>query len=308
MKKKRRVFMIAAMVVLVILGVLVGAAGFLMAGYSMGINAQTLDEAWAWQSSHYDTSWYAGVEKQDYTVSSFDGYALHVQLLSNPAPSGRYVLISHGYSDNRYGALKYARMYLNLGFHVLIYDLRGHGENEPTFCAYSARESRDLDALIRDSRTRYPDAAVFGLHGESLGAASSIAALKYQPRVDFVVADCGFSAIAPVLQKGLEGMQIPGWLVNVASLCAKIRFGYSYDDMRPIDSLKDSTVPLLFIHGAEDDFITPDHSEAMQKAAQGYSEIHLFPGAGHAASVLTAPEEYGQYVEAFLKTIGVLPE
>ena len=43
----------------------------------------------------------------------------------------------------------------------------------------------------------------------------------------------------------------------------------------------------------------------MAKATQGYSEIRLIPGATHAASVLTAPEEYQQYVAAFLKKIGV---
>lgn len=291
------------LIVLCALALLTLALGFFLAKFSMGIRRQTLEQARAWQEEHYDISWYDGLQKEDYTVASEDGYVLHVQKLTNPQPAKRYILISHGYTDNRFGSLKYARMYLDLGFNVILYDLRGHGENEPTFCTYSVRESMDLNALIRDCRARYPEAEEFGLHGESLGCATSIAVLKYHPPVDFVVADCGFSEITSVLQGGLKGMHLPPFLVYVASLCAKLRYGYSFDQMRPIDSLKDNRVPILFIHGEADDFILPAHSRAMAQATAGYSELHLIQGAGHAASVLTDPELYRQYVRDFLRTI-----
>lgn len=292
-----------ALIILLALILLTLALGFYLAKYSMRIQRQTLAQARAWQEEHYDISWYDGLQKQDYTVKSYDGYILHVQLLVNPEPTDRYILISHGYTDNRFGSLKYTRMYLDLGFNVILYDLRGHGENEPTFCTYSIRESRDLNALILDCRERYPDMTEFGIHGESLGSATSVACLKYRPPIDFVVADCGFSEIASVMQAGLRAMHLPSCLVHVASLCARIRYGYLYYEMRPIDSLADNKIPILFIHGEKDDFILPAHSKAMQKATAGYSELHLIPGAAHAASILTAPDQYREYVESFLNTV-----
>lgn len=296
--------MTAVWIILAVLCVLFVALGFFLADYSMKIRRQTLEQARKWQSEHYDISWYDTIKKQDYTVKSYDGYVLHVQKLFNSQPSDRYILISHGYTDNHIGSLKYSRMYLDLGFNVILYDLRGHGENEPTFCTYSIRERRDLEALIRDSRARYPEAKVFGIHGESLGSATSIAVLEYKPPIDFVVADCGFSEITTVMQGGLRGMHLPAWLVHWASVCAKVRFGYYYHQMRPIDSLADNRIPILFIHGDRDDFIIPAHSQKMQKATKGYSELHLIPGATHAASILTAPEDYKRYVQAFLQKIG----
>lgn len=293
--------MIIAIIILATLLALLAAVGFYFAGYAMGIRRQTLEDARAWQAEHYDLSWYDALEKRDYTVTSYDGYELHVQLLANPAPADRFVLISHGYTDNRFGALKYAKIYLDMGYSVIVYDLRGHGLNAPTFCTYSVRESRDLDALIRDSRRRYPEARVFGLHGESLGAATSVAVLKYRPAVDFVVADCGFAEIAPVLRGGLKAMKLPGWIEGVAGVCAKLRYGYGFYQMRPIDSLAESETPVLFIHGAADTFITPDHSQRMRDAVRGYSALRLIDGAGHAASVLTAPETYAGYVKGFLE-------
>lgn len=296
--------MTAVWIILAVLCVLFVALGFFLADYSMKIRRQTLEQARQWQSEHYDISWYDTIKKQDYTVKSYDGYVLHVQKIFNSQPTDRYVLISHGYTDNHIGSLKYTRMYLDLGFNVILYDLRGHGENEPTFCTYSIRERRDLEALIRDSRARYPEAKLFGIHGESLGSATSIAVLEYKPPIDFVVADCGFSEITTVMQGGLRGMHLPAWLVHWASVCAKVRFGYYYHQMRPIDSLKDNQIPILFIHGDKDDFIIPAHSQKMQQATKGYSEIHLIPGATHAASILTAPEDYKRYVREFLQKIG----
>ena len=284
-----------------VLLILIAGIGFFFANYSMSIRRQTLEEARAWQESHYDLSWYDPLEKADYTVKSYDGYVLHAQYLRNTESTDRYVLISHGYTDNRFGALKYAKIYLDSGFNIIVYDLRGHGLNEPTFCTYSVRERKDLFAMILDSRERWPDMKFFGIHGESLGAATSVAVLEEHPPVDFVVADCGFSEIIPVLKGGMKQLHLPACLVDLASVCAGIRFGYRYQEMRPIDSLKDNRTPILFIHGAQDAFILPEHSEKMKEATQGYAEVHLIPGAGHAMSVLTDPETYRKLVFSFLQ-------
>ena len=289
------------LIVLLVLLALVAGFGFIMSGYAMRIKAQTLEEARKWQEARYDLSWYDKWEKRDYVVQSYDGYALHVQLLPNPASGGHYIILSHGY--NRIGSLKYARMYLDMGFNVIIYDLRGHGLNAPTFCTYSVREGRDLDALIRDTRTRYGDIRLLGLHGESLGAATTVAALKYRPQVDFAVADCGFAEIGSILRAGLRNMRLPGWLLSVAGVFSKLRYGYAYPEMRPIDSLAGNTVPILFIHGDADGFIPYSHSEAMCRAAGDKGELRLIPGAKHAASIFTDPEAYRRYVEDFIQRV-----
>ncbi len=294
--------MIAIWIALALLAVIVGL-GFYLARFAMTGKRQTLDEARAWQEAHYDLGWYDALEKRDYIVKSGDGYALHCQLARNPEPSDRYVIISHGYTDNRFGALKYGRLYLDLGFNLIVYDLRGHGLNAPAFCTYSVRESEDLNAVIADARARFGDMKALGLHGESLGAATTVAVLKYAPAVDFAVADCGFAEITPVLVGGLRAMKLPGVLVHVASACAKLRYGYGFGRMRPIDSLAESRAPLLFIHGAEDDFITPDHSQRMFDAARGEKRLVLIPGAKHAGSVLTDPAMYAEAVGTFVKKV-----
>ncbi len=282
---------------------LAAAGGFFISSQAAGGKRQSLEEAMKWQQEHYDTSFYDPLEKTDYTISSFDGYTIHVQLCKAPAPTDRYVIITHGYTDNHIGMLKYMPMYLDAGFNCILPDLRGHGQNEPAPCTFTALEARDLDCLIKDTRERYENISILGLHGESLGAASTIGVLRYTRDVDFAVADCAFADIENVLTGTIKVKALSPVLARSASLASKMHYGYSFDQMRPIDALEGSHVPVLYIHGEKDTFITPDNSRRMYEASPAGSEIHFIPDAGHAQSVLCHPDLYREYLNAFLRKI-----
>lgn len=293
-------------IVLIVIFILFIGLSYGLCYYATHVKRQSFEEALAWQKDHYDTSFYDPLEKVDYKITSYDGYIIPVQLLKNPVPTDKYMLITHGHTDNHYGMLKYTKMYLDYGFNVILHDLRAHGENVKTICTFSIRESKDLDVLIKDCRNRYPDMKFFGIHGESLGSATSLAVLQYKPEIDFVVADCGFAEIIPVMQGGLRGMHLPTWMVYPASFVSRILYGYSFTDSRPIDALKDNEIPILFIHGADDTYILPSHAERMHEANKGYSEVHFIPGAEHAGSMLTNPSAYRKIVKEFLEKIGIM--
>ena len=279
------------------------ASCIFLASYVVNGKRQTFEEALNWQSERYDTFFYDETEKEDYTVQGDEGYLLHVQLLKAPEESSRYMIITHGFTDNRMGALKYARFYRELGFNCVIYDIRGHGENEKTFTTYGKKEGKDLALLIEDTRKRYTDLTALGLQGESLGAASTIMSLRYHPQVDFAVADCGFSDIENVLRNGIKNMKLPGFLADMQNLGLMMKYGCSFKDMRPIEALADSSVPVMFIHGEDDTLIDPKNSQDMFNAAKGCKEIHLIPGAEHALSAIVAPEQYLGYIRSFLEKV-----
>ena len=294
--------MIFACIVLVLIIMFLGLCWW-MAGYVMTGDRQSLEEAFEWQKEHYDTSFYEPLEKTEYTIEGHDGYGLHALFLKNPADTDKYMIISHGYTDNRIGDLKYVKIYLDNGYNCVLYDLRGHGKNAPTCTTYGIYEAKDLCKVIEDTRKRYSNIAVLGIHGESLGAATSITSLKYKPEIDFVVADCGFSDIENVIRGAYKSRKLPEWLFDIADLGARMRFHLSLKDMRPIDSLPGNTLPILFIHGAEDDFILPKNSENMKNATAGYAEFYTIPKAGHAESVITDPDAYRGYVTGFLEKV-----
>jgi len=278
--------------------------GTYFANYALYGRRQTLEESREWQENHYDISWFDKLEKEAYVVTAEDDYKLHTFLLKNPVPANKYVIISHGYSDTRYGSLKYARLYLKLGFNCIIYDLRGHGENEPTFCTYGIREGKDLATIVKDTVERYGENISIGLQGESLGSSSTVASLKYLraiKQVKFAVSDCGFCEIMNVLRVGIRSFHLPVKLVDISSRIAKYMCGYTFKEMRPIDSLNENRIPIMFIHGDADDFILPVNSHLMFERTKGYRVLHLIPEAKHAESVLNAPTLYLKYLRTFLQ-------
>ena len=90
----------------------------------------TLDKEISWEKEHGLWGNYDSYEKEEYTVKGDKDYELHVTLVKNPVETDKYVIISHGFKSNRYGAVKYVDTYMDLGFNCIIYDLRDHGENE----------------------------------------------------------------------------------------------------------------------------------------------------------------------------------
>ena len=147
--------MVITVAILAVLLVLIIGAGFFFASSSMGIRRQTLDEARKWQEEHYDLSWYDPLEKTDYQVASYDGYMLNVELIRNPEVTDKYILLSHGYTDNRFGSLKYTKMYLDLG----CTGKRRPGHSDPglhsqvpagdIWNSWRGARSRNLDCLSR---------------------------------------------------------------------------------------------------------------------------------------------------------------
>ena len=119
--------------------------------------------------------------KNSYTIEGKDGYVLHATFVDNEAVrgTGKYMIILHGRTSTRYGAVKYLTSYIKLGYSCVIYDARYHGVNVRDVCTLGNYESEDLMKVIEDTRNRYHDIKVLGLHGESMGSSAALIATKF---------------------------------------------------------------------------------------------------------------------------------
>lgn len=249
-------------------------------------------------------------DKEDYIVKGMDGYELHCAKISTPETTGtgKYLIYSHGHQSNMYSASKYCDSYIALGFTCIIYDQRGHGANEKAICSMGGFEAQDLNFLIEDTYTRYGDVDILGLQGESMGTSTSLNVLKYTDKVDFVVADCGFESLKFMVHDMYNDMYLYPF-GTCADIGFKLLYGIDDAEVSGIDALKGKGVPILFIHGADDDWIDVQNSEDMYAEAQkyGYTELWLVPGAKHARSRQVAGEaEYRSHIESFLESAGVI--
>ncbi len=300
---------VALWIVIIVIAMVAGLS-FVFAHMITHGKRQTLDESWEWELSHVPAvRKFSRDMLTDYVIKGPKGEDIHVALLVSPEPSDKYVILAHGYTDNRFGMMKYVPHYYDLGFNCILFDERGHGESAPEPCSYGPRELDYLMAVVKDTLERYGGSGfVLGLHGESLGGATvlmSLAEPLVKENVKFVVDDCGFADIVTVLKVGLKMYHVPVWFLYPALLAAWVMYGFKLWKARPIDYVYGNKIPLLCMHGAKDDFIVPEHSKRVYEATGGPREIHLFEGAWHAMSAVDRPEEYGEVLSEFLKSLGL---
>ena len=71
--------------------------------------------------------------------------------------------------------------------------------------------------------------------------------------------------------------------------------------MSPEYFVKYSDIPVLFLHGAKDNFILPYHSDILFNAKKGEKEQHIFPHGTHANSVFDDEVEYEEVLTNYIK-------
>ncbi|MCR4556243.1 MAG: lysophospholipase [Saccharofermentans sp.] len=249
-------------------------------------------------------------DRKKYVIKGKDGYVLHAEFVDTESVrgTGKYVIICHGHTSNRYGSVKYVNSYIKLGFSCLIYDARNHGANAPDICTLGNIESEDLKCIIDDTCNRYPDIRILGLHGESMGSSTVLSVVRFAPRIDFIVADCGFMSCYDVVHDGYGNLHL-AFLSAPINLAGKVLYHVDMKETNALKCLENNRYPVLFIHGSNDRLIKPYHSMKLREAASkngAYTELIMVEGAGHAVSRQVAGfEKYTGYIESFLKRIGI---
>jgi alpha-beta hydrolase superfamily lysophospholipase len=230
------------------------------------------------------------------------------------------VIILHGITWTRYGGMKYAAGFIERGWNVVLFDLGGHGASPAGSLpapAYGYYERYDLDAVVDWTRSRFPGKGPLVLIGESMGAAT---VLQYAPlgapldrdrrdwKMDVLIADCSYTSLAEELLVCIKSIHIPSFLAypvrGVVGFFLKRFRGYGLFDAAPQDAVLASAVPVLFIHGKEDNFIPFRMSVRMEErrrqAGFDASGLVLIEGAAHAMSILTDAETWYREVFAFI--------
>ena len=217
----------------------------------------------------------------------------------------KVAVVCHGQTVTRAGAIKYAKMFYDFGFNVVIFDERYFGETTGDYCTLGWKEPEDIKAVIRYAREVFGENCFLGVHGESMGAGSSLKALDTE-KPDFVIADCPFSDVG-LLIHDLSWQK--AWILAPLAMkrARKIgikRNGLDYTLVKPIESVSKADVPVCFFHGKTDNLINCKHSVMMYEALKNpLKEIHLMENTDHARSVFNYPKEYVEIMKSFIEKI-----
>jgi len=257
-------------------------------------------------SKRFDERWYELVRKDDIWIKSPNGYLLKAVFLK-PLETARTVIICHGVTENKVNSMKYARLFERLGFNSVIFDHRRHGDSGGKTTSFGYYEKIDLHVIVRAVRERIGKRALLGIHGESMGAATTILyAGTFKDEANFHIVDCPFSDFSEQILHILR-TNTPirsAMALRVANVFLKMRDGYTLNLVSPREVVRNITKPVLFIHSMEDDFILPHMTEELFEAKQGDKMMKLFKKGAHAKSFNDNPLQYEKTVQEFLGRFG----
>lgn len=268
---------------------------------------QSIDEKSS--SGQLDLEMIDSLDQESFKVMSPLGYDLKGKIFLYDG-SRKVVILVHGYTSNYTDMLKYLMLWRNLGFTVMAFDQRGHGDSGKALITMGYRESQDLQAMVSYARQRFGSSCILGLHGESMGATTVMMAVsRIVPHVDFAVEDCGYSNLydqCAHIASSLYHMPKRPYM-NLARAYVKREHGFDMlDDVnaeKSLESAKDT--PMLFVHTDSDSFVPTSMVFRNYGSKPGFKRIRLFKGSGHATSFSEHREDYAKCVQDFLKELGI---
>ncbi|WP_427138661.1 alpha/beta hydrolase [Psychrobacillus psychrodurans] len=259
-------------------------------------------------SKRLDEAWFNAVNKTEQWIESKNGYSLKA-IFVEPLETNNYVVICHGVTENKINSLRFVRMFERLGFNSVVYDHRRHGDSGGKTTSFGFYEKVDLQSIVEAVRERAGKDAVLGIHGESMGAATTLLyAGSIIDDADFYISDCAFSDFEQqVFHIMTQTTPLRTSLaIRFANLFLKLRDGYTLNLVSPIDVIDKIEKPVLFIHSLQDDFILPKMTEDLYEKKQGPKTLKLFDIGEHAKSFNENSKEYEQVVADFLQENGLL--
>lgn len=245
---------------------------------------------------------------KEYTIKSFDGLTLYAKYYEykKDAP---VELMFHGYRGRGERDLcGGVQRCFALGRSAFIVDQRTAGKSEGSVISFGINESRDcldwVDFLIK---TLGDDIKII-LTGISMGASTVMIAsgCDLPKNVIGVLADCGFTSAKEIIKIVIKEMKLPADLLYpFVKLGAKLFGHFDLEKTSSIEQVSKSKVPVIFIHGEDDDFVPCDMSRRAFENCNAPKKLVTVKGAGHGLAYIIDRDLYMESVREFDKVMGI---
>lgn len=215
-----------------------------------------------------------------------------------PAEQPKRILIAmHGWRSSwsrDFGVI--APFWHDNGCSVLYAEQRGQGASEGEYMGFGMLERYDCLKWAQWANEYNPDNLPIYLVGLSMGATTVLMAgdLELPENVRGIMADCGFTSAHDIWKHvAEENLHLHYGLYATAAndLCKK-RISIGSRECSTVDVLKQCKVPVLFIHGADDNFVPVRMTYENYAACTSEKHLLIIPGADHAMSYCVDTKAY----------------
>ena len=238
-------------------------------------------------------------------TQSFDGLSLKGRYyhFKDGAP---IAIIMHGYRSNycRDGNGGF-KICTNYGLNVLLPDQRAHGKSGGKTITFGIKERFDCVSWTNYLIDRFGEDTKIILVGLSMGASTVMMASDIAPQnVKGIIADCGFSSPKDILTEVAEQMKLPPKAAYFFTKLSARMFGsFDTEGASAVKSVANTDIPILFIHGENDDYVPCHMSKTCFDACKSEKYLLTVPNASHGMSYYIDTDKYTDMVNEFLDKV-----
>lgn len=233
-----------------------------------------------------------------------DGIKLSGKEILSKKVSHRWAILVHSYRTDFSFVEPYARKYQEKGYNTLSPDNRAHGASGGKYIGMGYLDQYDILRWIDYILEKDPEAEIV-LHGISMGGAAlmMLSGQENLPEnVKAIIEDCGYTSAKDYLTWKLkQKFGMPAFpVIPIANIAFKISAGYYMEEASAIEGVKNSNVPILFIHGTEDMTVPVEDVYRLYEAAMCPKELYIAEGAGHGEALWIDENKYWNQVFLFI--------
>lgn len=250
---------------------------------------------------------------RDTFIMANDGRRLHAVFAAANVPTDKTAFIIHGWTDSAIRMMRYGYMFQHdLGYNMFLPDLNGHGLSEGEYAQMGWLDRLDVIEWLDVANNIFAPTDSLGhktsdtqmvIHGTSMGAATAmcVSGEPQKPYVKAYIEDCGYTSVFDEVSGDQHDENLMQMVIPLASWWCGVLHGWTFREASPLEMVKKSQLPMLFIHGDNDTFVPTWMVHPLYEAKPEPKEIWLAPGSEHARSYFDHPDEYTQRVQNFLE-------
>jgi len=246
-----------------------------------------------------------GLTATERTVTFGDANTSPAWLIDGESADGPTVVVLHGHSDSRYGALTWAPLLVPHARRVVVFDLPGHGESSAKRSRAGAGDAPDVLRVI----DQLPDPEPVVLFGYSMGAGIAIATAALDARrpesdrrVMGVIADGVYRHWNEPIRRLLRCRRYPVqpflFLAGLVFRAMGLRLS-EFDRVRHASTVR---CPMLLLHG-ERDGLCPIEDARQVEAAAPHATLVTFPQGSHLELARVDADRYRRALADFFTSL-----
>ena len=237
-------------------------------------------------------------------IDNADGHKLHALSVKNRNVTHSYIIIYHPVTLTSLDMADYAYHFADIGFNVILPDLRGCGQSDYEELTFGATDTEDIILWVNKIVAEDKDASII-LFGVGAGGSAVLSACDEElpSNVKAIIEDSGYDSLKDAFKHNIEKYynkkSFPTLLI--ADKYVESKYGWSINDVCLRDQVHNSKLPILFIHGGDDVVVPVSHSNDMYEVCPVPGTDHLLiSGAAHCRPMQTNTEKYWRIVDEFV--------